>query len=126
MPQRCGRSSSKPRPTLNATPSHIALCLFMLVLSHFSSTAKAFVLRTPSASSSSVSAFSRRLRPAQQHLRMASSSAPSSSSSSSSSSKGGAFPYRLTDSHHHVWTAGEAPYPYAKGQSAPPGLQERG
>jgi len=87
----------------------------MLALSHLSTTTRAFLLRT--SSSSSASALS-------QHLRMASSS--SSVPSSSGSSSKGAFPYRLIDSHHHVWTAGEAPFPYAKGQSAPPGLQESG
>ena len=41
-------------------------------------------------------------------------------------SEGQKFPYRVIDSHLHVWTPGEAPFPYAKGQIAPPGLQESG
>ena len=36
------------------------------------------------------------------------------------------FPFRLIDSHLHVWTQGGSPYPYASGQSAPPGLQASG
>lgn len=44
----------------------------------------------------------------------------------SSGSEEKKFPYRLIDSHLHVWTPGEAPFPYAKGQTAPPGLQESG
>lgn len=38
----------------------------------------------------------------------------------------GSFPYRLYDSHLHVWTDGSAPFPYAEGQTAPPGLQQSG
>jgi hypothetical protein len=38
----------------------------------------------------------------------------------------GAFPYRLYDSHLHVWTDGQPPFPYAEGQGAPPGLQQSG
>ncbi len=36
------------------------------------------------------------------------------------------FPYRLYDSHLHVWTDGRAPFPFAEGQGAPPGLQQSG
>lgn len=40
----------------------------------------------------------------------------------------GAFPYRLIDSHLHVWTDGSAQsgYTYASGYEAPPGLHDAG
>ncbi|GAB5029448.1 amidohydrolase family protein [Nannochloropsis oceanica] len=126
MPQRFGRRSKRLRPFPNVAsyPTQgIALCLFMLVLSHLSTTAKAFQLRT----SLSSSKFSHRLRRVQ-YVKMASSSSSSFSTPapSSRSSDEGTFPYRLIDSHHHVWTDGEEPFPYANGQSAPPGLQDSG
>lgn len=42
--------------------------------------------------------------------------------------EGSPFPYRLIDSHLHVWSDGtaESRYKYAAGYEAPPGLRDAG
>src|SRR6056297_1313720 len=103
--------------TLQPPRNTLLLFMILLTLGRTNTFVEALVSRVHSSSAFSLS---QRIQPPRHLLRMA-----STSSVDSVSNKDG-FPYRLIDSHHHVWTAGSLPYAYAEGQSAPPGLQEKG
>jgi hypothetical protein len=103
--------------TLQPQRNTVLLFMILLTLGRTNTFVEALVSRVHLSSAFSLS---QRIQPRCHLLRMA-----STSSVDSVSNKDG-FPYRLIDSHHHVWTVGSLPYAYAEGQSAPPGLQEKG